>query len=136
MLPHRRRIVTCGRPYFRFDLRVLGLDDLTPASHTVNIYFDSDLPPRIVVLSGTVETIARTTLDGLLNLSVHVGVADADVAVSVRVTLLRPGGDLDSNGWPIGYFDQVAGSMPNLERAPQGQFEQRLAIDSGRRAGQ
>jgi hypothetical protein len=80
------------------------------------------------MLSETVETLARTTPDGLLTLSVHVGVADADVAVSVRVTPLRPSGDLDANGWPRGFFDQVAGSMPNLQRAPQGQFERRLAL--------
>ncbi len=80
------------------------------------------------MLSETVETFARTTPDGLLNLSLHVGVADADVAVSVRVTPLRPSGDVDANGWPNGFFDQIAGSMPNLERAPQGEFEQRLAL--------
>jgi hypothetical protein len=69
------------------------------------------------MLSETVETIAHTTPDGLLNLSVRVGAADTDVAVSVRVTPLRPSGEIDANGWPTGYFDQVAGSMPNLERA-------------------
>ena len=79
-------------------------------------------------MSETVETFARTTPDGLLTLSVHVGVADADVAVSVRVTPLRPSGERDANGWPRGFFDQVAGSMPDLQRAPQGQFEQRLAL--------
>ena len=79
--------------------------------------------------SETVETIAHTTSDGLLNLSLHVGVTDADVAVSVRVTPLRRSEEVDANGWPIGYFDQVAGSMPSLERAPQGEFEQRLALE-------
>ena len=81
------------------------------------------------MLNESVETFAHTTPEGLLNLSLHVGVADADVAVSVRVTPIRPSGEVDANGWPIGYFDQIAGSMPDLERAPQGEFEQRLALE-------
>ena len=80
------------------------------------------------MLSETVETYAHTTPDGLLTLSVHVGLADADVSVSVRVTPLRLSGELDANGWPRGFFDRVAGSMPNLERAPQGEFERRPAL--------
>jgi hypothetical protein len=79
--------------------------------------------------SETVETFARTTPDGFLNLSLHVGVADADVAVRVRVTPIRPSGEVDADGWPTGYFDQIAGSMPDLERAPQREFEQRLALE-------
>jgi hypothetical protein len=81
------------------------------------------------MLSETVETFARTTADGLLNLRLHVGMADADVAVSVRVTPLRPSGEVDANGWPKGFFDQMAGSMPDLQRAPQGQFEERPPLE-------
>ena len=80
------------------------------------------------MLSETIETHSHTSPDGLLTLSVQVGVADADVAVSVRVTPLGPSGEVDANGWPIGFFDRVAGSMPNLQRAPQGEFEQRLSL--------
>ena len=76
----------------------------------------------------TIEARAHTTRDGVLNLSVNVGVADADVAVSVRVMPLTPAGEVDVNGWPQGFFDRVAGSMPDLERAPQGRFEQRLTL--------
>ena len=61
-----------------------------------------------VMLSKTVETRARTTKDGRLNLSVDVDVADADVDVVVTVTPVTTGA-VDGNGWPIGFFDRVAG---------------------------
>ena len=80
------------------------------------------------MLSQTVETRAHTTRDGVLNLSIKVGMTDADVAVSVRVSPLASTSDVDANGWPKGFFEQVAGSMPNLERAPQGDFEERLPL--------
>ncbi len=78
--------------------------------------------------SETFEARAHTTRDGVLNLSVNVGMADADVAVVVQVRPLTTG-EVDAKGWPKGYFDRVAGSMPELERAPQGQFEERPAIE-------
>lgn len=73
----------------------------------------------------TIEVRGHTTRDGVLNLSVNVGVPDTGVAVVVQVKSLSKPGEADANGWPVGYFDQVAGSMPELERAPQGQFEGR-----------
>ena len=81
------------------------------------------------MLTETIETRARTTRDGVLNLSVNVGVADADVNVVVQVKPLTPIGEVDENGWPKGYFERVAGSMPELRRAPQGQFEERLPLE-------
>jgi len=81
------------------------------------------------MLTETIETRAHTTRDGVLNLSVNVGTADADVAVIVQVRPLAPTGDLDANGWPKGFFDRVAGSMPELQRAAQGQFEERPALE-------
>ena len=81
------------------------------------------------MLTETIEARAHTTRDGMLNLSVNVGVADADVAVVVHVKPLAVPGEVDANGWPKGFFERVAGSMPELSRAPQGQFEQRLALE-------
>jgi len=81
------------------------------------------------MLTETIETRAHTTRDGVLNLSVNVGTADADVAVVVQVRPLAPTGDADENGWPKGFFDRVAGSMPELQRAPQGRFEARLPLE-------
>ena len=81
------------------------------------------------MLNQTIEARGHTTQDGVLNLSVQVGLADADVSVVMRVKPLTPTGEVDENGWPRGFFERVAGSMPELQRAPQGQFEERLALE-------
>lgn len=72
------------------------------------------------MLTETIETRAHTTREGVLNLSVNVGVVDADVSVVVQVRPLAPTGEVDANGWPKGFFERVAGSMPELRRAPPG----------------
>jgi len=38
-------------------------------------------------------------------------------------------GPVDENGWPAGFFDRVAGSMPELRRRSQGEFEERLPLE-------
>jgi hypothetical protein len=81
------------------------------------------------MLTETIEARAHTTRDGVLNLSVNVGVPDVDVAVVLHVRPLAAAGDVDANGWPIGFFERVAGSMPELCRAPQGEFEKRLPLE-------
>ena len=83
----------------------------------------------IVMPSQTIETRAHTTKDGRLNLSVDVAVADADVAVVVTVTSLAAVLPADENGWPNGFFERVAGSMPDLRRGSQGDFEERLPLE-------
>lgn len=77
----------------------------------------------------TIKTRGHTTEDGTLNLSVNVGLADVDVAVVVQVRPLTPAGKVDTNGWPADFFERVAGSMPELQRAPQGEFEGRLTLE-------
>ena len=79
--------------------------------------------------SKTIETRMRTTKDGRLNLSVDVEVADVEVAVVVTVTPLAAASQVDENGWPEGFFDRVAGSMPELRRGSQGEFEERLPLE-------
>ena len=79
--------------------------------------------------SKTVETRARTTKEGRLNLSVDVEVADADVDVVLTVTPVTAGSPVDENGWPVGFFDRVAGSMPVLRRGSQGELEERLPLE-------
>ena len=81
------------------------------------------------MLNETIETRGHTTEDGTLNLTVKVGVADTDVAVTVQVRALAPADEIDANGWPIDFFERVAGSMPDLQRGPQGEFEKRLAFE-------
>lgn len=79
--------------------------------------------------SKTIETRAHTTKDGRLNLSVDVDVPDVDVAVVVTVTPVTKIAPLDENGWPLGFFERVAGSMPELRRGTQGEFEERLPLE-------
>ena len=92
-----------------------------------------DWPPQfqyiVVMRSKTIETRAHTTKDGRLNLTVNVDVADVDVAVVVTVTPVTAGLHLDKNGWPLGFFERVAGSMPALRRGTQGDFEERLPLE-------
>jgi hypothetical protein len=75
-----------------------------------------------------IKTRAHTTQDGILNLSVDVGLANVDVAVVVQVSPLAQAGELDENGWPKEFFELVAGSMPDLQRAPQGRFDERIEL--------
>ena len=77
----------------------------------------------------TIETRGHTSKDGTLNLTVKVGAADADVEITVQVRAVNPSPDVDANGWPVDFFEQVAGSMPDLQRAPQGEFEDRLSFE-------
>lgn len=80
------------------------------------------------MLNEAIETRGHTGPDGELKLSLATGLPDADVAVVVRIVPLPPTGAVDGNGWPVGFFDRVVGSMPGLERSPQGQFEERLSL--------
>jgi hypothetical protein len=79
--------------------------------------------------SKTIETRAHTTKDGRLHLSVDVDVPDVDVAVVVTVTPVNTPSALDENGWPKGFFERVAGSMPELRRGSQGEYEVRLPLE-------
>lgn len=81
------------------------------------------------MLNETIETRAHTNKDGTLNLSIQVGAADTDVEVTVQVRAVNPADRVDTNGWPIDFFERVAGSMPDLQRPPQGKFEDRLAFE-------
>lgn len=81
------------------------------------------------MLTETIEARGHTTREGVLNLSVNVGLADADVSVVIRVKPVISADAVDDHGWPLGFFDRVAGSMPDLQRAPQGQFEERLTLE-------
>jgi hypothetical protein len=79
-------------------------------------------------MSETIETRGHTTGDGMLNLCVDVGLADTNFAVVLQVRVLPRAEELDENGWPIGFFERVAGSMPELTRPAQGTFEERLTL--------
>lgn len=59
------------------------------------------------MLNETIKTRGHTSEDGTLNLTVNVGVADTDVAVTVQVRTLTAADKIDANGWPIDFFEQV-----------------------------
>ena len=77
----------------------------------------------------TIETRGHTSKDGTLNLTVNVRAADADVEVTVHVRPINPSDCVDANGWPVDFFERVAGSMPELQRPPQGEFENRRSFE-------
>ena len=77
----------------------------------------------------TITSFGHTTPDGKLNLTVDLGMPNEEVSVVVQVRRARGTEEVDAKGWPIGYFDTVPGSMPNLKRLPQGEFEQRNPIE-------
>jgi hypothetical protein len=73
-----------------------------------------------------IETLGHTTSEGKLQLDLNVGVASADVAVTVRV--MPSAANVDANGWPVDFFEKVAGSMPELSRPTQDDFEERTPL--------
>jgi hypothetical protein len=68
--------------------------------------------------------------DGVLKLEVPVGISDRDLEVLVVVQPLETD-EVDDLGWPIGYFDETAGSLADdpIERGPQGEYEVRDEIE-------
>jgi hypothetical protein len=80
------------------------------------------------MLNEAIETRGHTGRDGVLKLSLATGLPDAEVALVVRVRQLPAEHKVDANGWPVDFFGRVVGSMPDLERAPQGEPEGRLPL--------
>lgn len=80
------------------------------------------------MLNGTIKTRGHTTSDGKLDLRLDVGLPDTDVVIVAHVKPMSAT-DLDENGWPKEFFETVSGSMPELRRWDQGQFEQRLPLE-------
>ena len=81
------------------------------------------------MLNETIETCGHTTRDGTLNLSIKLGATDADVAVIVQVRAVTPEDRVDTTGWPSDFFERVAGSMRDLQRPSQGNFECRIDFE-------
>ena len=49
-------------------------------------------------------------------------------ALAFAAAVVASATEADENDWPPGYFAKVVGSMPDLERATQGEFETRLPL--------
>ena len=73
----------------------------------------------------TFETKAHTGSDDILHLDVDAGSPDTDVLV--KLELLPPAAPLSER--PPGYFENLPGSMTDLKRWPQGEFEQRDSFE-------
>ena len=76
----------------------------------------------------TIETRAHTLADGRLELCLHTHAANAEIAVTVVIREVTGNGSANANIWPVGFFDDLAGSMPELHRWPQGEFETRAPL--------
>ena len=81
------------------------------------------------MLNGTIKTHGHTSSEGKLDLHLDVGLTDTDVVVVAHVRPMPEAADLDENGWPKDFFETVAGSMPELRRWDQGNFEHRLPFE-------
>ena len=51
------------------------------------------------------------------------------VRLHVRITVEKNEEAVDDNGWPLGFFEETAGSCPDLERPPQGEYEIRESLE-------
>lgn len=70
--------------------------------------------------------------DGILHLDVPVGVHDAEIEVTVTIQPVDPQPEAktpEELGWPPGFFDRTFGSIPDLEREPQGEIQEREPFD-------
>jgi hypothetical protein len=73
---------------------------------------------------------SRIGKDGILKLEAPIGLPDTDVEVILVVNPLKKGRKAKAipqkGGWPEGFFERFAGSMPDLPvREPQGEYEVR-----------
>jgi hypothetical protein len=79
----------------------------------------------------TITLNSHVGSDGVLDLKVPVDFKDTDLEITVTIKAIPP--KLDRNlgvemGWPEGFFADTAGSIPDLERPPQGDYDLREAL--------
>jgi hypothetical protein len=65
---------------------------------------------------------------------IHISIPEAlqhhPVEVIIRPLEDTPQQEIDANGWPIGFFEQTFGSIPDLqEREWQGDYEKREPLE-------
>jgi hypothetical protein len=78
-----------------------------------------------------IRLFAKADPDGVLRLSLPVGVGEYEVAVVLSPKPAAngsvPANTPEARGWPPGYFDRTAGAIqdPAFERGDQGWYEQR-----------
>jgi hypothetical protein len=66
--------------------------------------------------------------DGILQLQVPIGLRDTDLEIMVIVQpVISPVQTVSSaqQGWSVDFFEKTFGSIPDLERQPQGELQER-----------
>ena len=80
----------------------------------------------------SIQLKTRVGTDGVLKLEIPVEVTetDLDVLVVFQPVAQRPNAVSDKLGWPVGFFETVAGGWQGepLARAPQGDYEGRADL--------
>jgi hypothetical protein len=78
----------------------------------------------------TIRQIYQDT-PSLIQLEIPEALQHHTVEVTIRLVEDLPQQATDANGWPIGFFEATAGCLADdpIERAPQGEYEQRLELE-------
>ena len=81
-------------------------------------------------MMNTVKRCVKIDPDGLLHLEMPASSANTEVEI-VLVWQQMPAGDIDDNGWPIGFFERTYGSMADdpMDEIEQLPLEERDEID-------
>jgi hypothetical protein len=81
----------------------------------------------------TLHISQRTGKDGVLHVSVPLGMPDAeyDVVLVVQPKETKPAATPEERGWPPGYFEHTFGSITDetFVRPPQGEMPRPLDLD-------
>jgi len=62
----------------------------------------------------SIKIRSRVGADGILNLQVPLGVKDTTVEVVIIFYPVDSNQTTDDHGWPIGFFERTAGSIPDF----------------------
>ncbi|MBW4553200.1 MAG: hypothetical protein KME35_19115 [Aphanocapsa sp. GSE-SYN-MK-11-07L] len=79
----------------------------------------------------TITLHSHVGSDGVLDLKVPIDLKNTDLEVTVTIKAIPPKLDRDlgvDKGWPEAFFAETAGSIPDLERPPQGDYDLREAL--------
>jgi hypothetical protein len=92
----------------------------------INVLFLKELPMH------SIKLLSHVGSDGILQLQVPTGLQDTDIEVMVIVQPVTPVGGVNTSeqrGWQVGFFEETFGSIPDLERLPQGDVQIREAFE-------
>jgi hypothetical protein len=92
----------------------------------INVLFLKELPMR------SIKLLSHVGSDGILQLQVPTGLQDTDIEVMVIVQPVTPVEGVNTSeqrGWQAGFFEETFGSIPDLERPPQGDVQIREAFE-------